>query len=163
MIDELPYERKRGIPELKPTMKRALPRRPRAKAEPKPPLAVPLAVGMTMRAQMAANLDAFCQIRFGKKLKDVMVQDRTCGLPQMRWLCYEYLVVNQRWSLTLAGRFFGKDHTTILHGLVQLQLRRDEHKPLADIRFPRGHTANRVTLPDTSPFEVELGQIEMIL
>lgn len=56
-------------------------------------------------------------------------KDRRCVRP--RWVAFYLLHESYGYSLPQIGRFFGKDHTTILHGVQQLIRLRDEGDAVA--------------------------------
>jgi chromosomal replication initiator protein len=67
-------------------------------------------------------IDQFCKL-YGCSWDDLTTKSRTSWKVECRYMIWHYMKTKYHLTPSLIARLFGKDHTTILHGLRQMQHR----------------------------------------
>lgn len=62
---------------------------------------------------------------FDVPLDEVLTNSRVVELVEARWVIAYVLRTNRRMSLSAIGRRLGRDHTTVMHGLREIEKRPD--------------------------------------
>jgi chromosomal replication initiation ATPase DnaA len=79
----------------------------------------------SMNAQVFDELLSNVAEAFALPPEEVLTNSRVVELVEARWVIAYVLRTNRRMSLPAIGRRLGRDHTTVMHGLREIEKRPD--------------------------------------
>lgn len=86
------------------------------------------ASGLSGKPLMRSIVEATA-VDHGVASGDIMARDRTTEVAMARQDAYHRIQATGRFSYPAIGRFFGRDHTTVLHGVRRHRDRIAEARP----------------------------------
>lgn len=85
----------------------------------------------TQNPEILNLIDQFCKL-YGCTWADLMTTSRKGWKVECRYMLWHYLKTKYCFTPSFIARLFGKDHTTVLHGLRQMQNRIESDSNFAE-------------------------------